>query len=211
MISGIIVGATVWSICFIVFLIYPDPLSFTLALLIGPFVSGYFGARLGGRIAAYVLIIGVTILVLSLSLVYIPNIAWEYPREGWAGVALFIALLVLGNALFVSFGALTGIAAVRSRQSKQRPTDRQTVEVGKDSSLRGTVPKMSDHLQARIVEIEVKEEDLQNDLTVLKYTKTLGQISPGLLEEREKGLQQQLLDIILEKERLIRKSKANLQ
>jgi len=68
---------------------------------------------------------------------------------------------------------------------------------------------MPDPLQVRIAELRRKEIDLQNDLAIVEAKKGLEQISPELLQERQKVLQSQLLDIVLEKERLIRESKGS--
>ena len=68
---------------------------------------------------------------------------------------------------------------------------------------------MPGFITTKIANLEAKEKDLQNDLTVIKAKKVLDEISPELLEEKKNGLERQLLDIILEKERLIRKSDGN--
>lgn len=209
MIFGILVGGIAWSTCFSLFLVFPDALSFALAFFIGPFASGYLGARLGGIGAAYTLTLLGTIIILALSLKYLPETSWEYPHHIWAGVGLFVTLLVLGSVIFAVFGSITGIQV--GAYSKLKQTQGKTKVVGqkKGDFLRGTAPHMPDPLQVRIAELRKKETDLQNDLAIVEAKKGLERISPELLEERQKVLQRQLLDIVLEKERLIRESKAN--
>jgi len=109
MIFGMFVGGIAWSTCFSLFLVFPNALSFALAFFIGPFAAGYLGARLGGIRAAYALTLFGTIIMLALSVTYLPDTSWEYPHHIWAGVGLFITLLVLGNAIFTVFGSVTGI------------------------------------------------------------------------------------------------------
>jgi hypothetical protein len=200
-VAGIIFGEIIWAICFIPFLIYPGPSSFFLALFIAPFFGGYFGARRGGNGAAYIITIIVFIAVSVLSGVYITNTSWDYAHHLWAGVALLITLLVLCNIIFVVSGGLLGIQIQGRGRHKQ-----EGIKPEKDELLRGTLPKVPNPLQAKIGELEMKEKDLRHDLVVIKNKRGLEQVSPELLGEREKGLEKQLLDVILEKERLIRKS-----
>lgn len=209
MIAGILVGGIIWAACVSLFFVYPNPWTFALALLVGPFLGGFTGGRLGGGRAAYVLIIVGIIAVLAVSVKYVPDTSWQYPHHVWAGIGLFIALLILGNLLFVGFGSLIGIqGALRSGLKRATP---KTVVAGpaKGDFVRGTAPRMPNPLQSRIGELEKQEQDLQRDLTVLKDRKGLEQISPQLLREREKEIQTQLLDIVLEKERLLRKTQGN--
>ena len=206
MIAGIVVGGIAWSIYFSLFLIFPDPLSFAAALLVGPFAGGYFGTRVGGWRAATFLVAAGTITVLALSVTYIPHTSWEYPHDLWAGIGLFIALLVLGNLVFASFGSLVAIQRRIPDELKEKPYAPGVLEPAKDNNLRGTAPKMTNPLQTKIVELKMKESDLVRDLTVIKDIKGSGQISSELLQERENVIQKQLLDVILEKERLVRKA-----
>jgi hypothetical protein len=207
-VAGIIFGEIIWAICFIPFLIYPGPSSFFLALFIAPFFGGYFGARRGGNRAAYIITIIVFIAVSVLSGVYIPNTSWDYAHHLWAGVALLITLLILCNIIFVVSGGLLGIQIQGRGRHKQEgiKPEKEIKKPEKDELLRGTLPKVPNPLQAEIAELEMKEKDLRHDLVVIKNKRGLEQVSPELLGEREKGLEKQLLDVILEKERLIRKS-----
>lgn len=212
MVAGIIFGLIIWAICFIPFLIYPSPSSFFLALFVAPLFGGYFGARQGGNRAAYIITIIVFIAVSVLSGVYITNTSWDYAHHLWAGVALLITLLILCNIIFVFSGGLLGIQVQgrgRNKQEGLKP-EMEIKKPEKEELLRGTLPKMPNPLQAKIAELEGKEKDLRHDLVVIKNKKGLEQVSPELLGEREKGLEKQLLDVILEKERLIRKSEGKL-
>ena len=212
MVAGIIFGLIIWAICFIPFLIYPSPSSFFLALFVAPLFGGYFGARQGGNRAAYIITIIVFIAVSVLSGVYITNTSWDYAHHLWAGVALLITLLILCNIIFVFSGGLLGIQVQGRGRNKQEglQPEKEIKKPEKDELLRGTLPKMPNLLQPKIAELEMKEKDLRHDLVVIKNKKGLEQVSPELLGEREKGLEKQLLDVILEKERLIRKSEGKL-
>jgi hypothetical protein len=211
-VAGIIFGLIIWAICFIPFLMYPSPSSFFLALFVAPLFGGYFGARRGGNRAAYIITIIVFIAVSVLSGVYIPNTSWDYAHHLWAGVAFLITLLILCNIIFVVSGGLLGIQIKSRGRHKQEDTkpEEEIKKPEKDELLQGTLPKMPNPLQAKITELEMKEKDLRHDLAVIKNKKGLEQVSPELLGEREKGLEKQLLDVILEKERLIRKSEGKL-
>jgi hypothetical protein len=207
MIFGVIVGGIIWSTCFSLFIVFPNALSFALAFFVGPFAAGYLGLRMGGRRAAYALTLVGTIMVLALSVTYLPHTSWEYPHHIWAGVGLFVTLLVLGSAIFTFFGSLTGIRAGEYSNLKQIQTKKKVVGQGKGDFLRGRAPNMTDPLQFKVAELSKRERDLRNDLAVIESKKGLEQISPELLQERQKVLQSQLLDIVLEKERLIPESK----
>jgi hypothetical protein len=210
MIFGMIIGGIIWAASWSVFLVLPGALSFSLALIIGPLVTGYFGGRLGGRRAGYALTFVGTVIALALSTVYVPHISWEYPHNIWAGVSLFITLLVLGNAAFTVLGGVTGIQAREYSKLKQTESKTKVAGQRKDGFLRGTAPSLPDPLQVKITELLRKESDLQNDLATIEAKKGLDQISPTLLQERQNVLQIQLLDVVLEKERLIRESKRNV-
>ena len=213
MVAGIIFGQIIWAICFIPFLIYPSSSSFFLALFIAPFFGGYFGARRGGNGAAYIITIIVFIAVSVLSGVYITDTSWDYAHHLWAGVALLIILLILCNIIFVASGGLLGIQVQRigqrNKQEGLKP-EKEIKKPEKEELLRGTLPNSPNPLQAKIAELEMKEKDLRHDLVIIKNKRGLEQVSPELLGEREKGLEKQLLDVILEKERLIRKSEGKL-
>jgi hypothetical protein len=211
-VAGIIFGLIIWAICFIPFLIYPSPSSFFLALFVAPLFGGYFGARQGGNRAAYIITIIVFIAVSVLSGVYITNTSWDYAHHLWAGVALLITLLILCNIIFVFSGGLLGIQVRGGGRNKQEGVqpEKEIKKPEKDELLRGTLPNSPNLLQAKIAELEMKEKDLRHDLVVIKNKRGLEQVSPELLGEREKGLEKQLLDVILEKERLIRKSEGKL-
>lgn len=209
MIFGMVIGGIIWSTCFSLFLVFPNPLSFALALLIGPFATGYLGGRLGGRRAANALTFVSAIMVLALSVVYLPDTSWEYPHHMWAGVSLFVTLLVLGNAVFTILGGAAGIQGGKYSKLTQTQSKTRVVEQGEGDFLRGTAPNRPDRLQFKIAELRRKERDLQNDLATIESKTGLEQISPELLQERQKVLQSQLLDIVLEKERLVRESNGN--
>ena len=209
MIAGIIVGGTIWVIFYALFFVFPDTTSFAAALFMGPFAGGYFSSRLGGNRTALILTFIGSIAALILSLTYIPDTSWEYPHHLWAGVSLLTTLLVLGNFLFLTFGSLIGVRVRVHRELKAEPPRKMNIERERDKLLRGTASNMPGFITTKIANLEAKEKDLQNDLTVIKAKKGLDEISPELLEEKKNGLERQLLDIILEKERLIRKSEGN--
>jgi len=206
MLTGMSVGGIIWSVCFSIFFVFPNPLSFVLAFFIGPCATGYLGGRLGGRGTAYALTLFGTIAALALSVVYLPSTSWGYPHHLWAGVFLFATLLILGNAIFISFGGLVGIQGREYSKLKQTRSKTKVAEQKRGDYLRGTAPHTRDPVQARIDELGRRESDLRNDLTIIAAKKGLEQIPPELLEERQKVLQSQLLDTVLEKERLIRQS-----
>lgn len=206
---GMIVGLVMWSTCFSLFLVFPSALSFALAFFLGPLATGYLGGRLGGRRASYALTMVSTIMILALSVVYLPRTSWEYPHHLWAGVGLFVTLLVLGNGIFTVFGGVMGIQAGERSKLKQTQGKTKVVRQKRGDFRRGTAPNMPDPLQVKIAELRRKETDLQGDLAIIEARKGLEQISPELLQERQNMLQSQLLDIVLEKERLIRESKGS--
>jgi hypothetical protein len=209
MIAGIFGGGIIWAICFIPFLVFPEPLSFAAALLVGPSVSGYFVARLGGTRAAFALTIMGSIAALALSVIYLPDTSWEYPHHLWAGAWALTTLLVLGNFIFSLFGGSIGIQFRGLKKLKETPSAKEIVEPERDKTLIGTAPVMPGFLQTKMADLEMQEWHLQNDLILIKEKKGLEEFSPELLWEKKKGLETQLVDVILEKERLIRKAVAN--
>jgi len=68
------------------------------------------------------------------------------------------------------------------------------------------LPEPPNTLASQLLEVEAKEHALRNDLLILKDPKRVEGISPELIKEREIELQKQLLDVILKKEEIIRKS-----
>ncbi len=208
MMAGIIGGAAIWALFSTLFFVFPDATSFTAAFFISPFACGYFGARLGGRIAALIVMVAGSLAALILSLIYLPDTSWEYPHDIWAGVGFFIAFFVLGNLVFLMFGSLMGIRVREGQNVKGGTTPRLNVEQGSGELLRGTATGgMPSPVTSKIAILESKEKDLKSDLEVIKTKKGLDGVPLELLEEMQGSLEKQLLDIILQKERLLRKSK----
>ena len=204
MIAAIIAGGAIWSTFYILFLIFPEPLSLAAALLVAPCTSGYFAARIGGRTAASVLTIAGTIATLTLSLIYIPHMSWEYWREFWGGIPLLVALMVLGNLNFLFIGSSVGIQVRRESQLEERITRIGAVKSAGARILPRKATDMPNYSVAGMEALLMAERDLMNDLAVVKEGKGLEWISPELVGERKAALEKQLLDVILQKERLVR-------
>jgi hypothetical protein len=215
MIAGIFVGGIIWAIYFVLFLVFPGPSSLFAALLVGPYASGYFSARLGGHRAAFVPTVLGSIAALALSVIYLPDTSWAYPHHLWAGVIMLTTLLVLGNFLISSVGTSLGIQVAGRDKLKERPLENQTAEVRSDGTSVATTPQTLDPLKAKMLELKVRQLDLLDDLAFLndlnsaEEDRGLEEISPELLEEKKNLLQKQLLDLILESERLSREYASN--
>ena len=209
MIAGIFGGGIIWATCFSLFLVFPGPLSFAAALLVGPSVSGYLVARLGGSRAAFALTIMGCVAALALSVIYLPDTTWEYPHHLWAGVGMLTTLLVLGNFIFSLFAGSIGIQFKGRKKLKETPSPKEIIQPESDKISKGTAPVMPSLLQTKMADLEMQEWHLQNDLILIKEKKGLEEFSPELLGEKQKGLETQLVDVILEKERLIRQAVGN--
>ena len=215
MISGIFVGGIIWAIYFALFLIFPGSSSLFAALLVGPYASGYFSARLGGTRAAFVPVVLGSIAALALSIIYLPDTSWGYPHQLWAGVAMLTTLLVLGNFVFSSIGASMGIQTAGRDKFKERPIKDATAEGRTDSDLVAARPQMHYPLQSKMLDIGARQSDLLDDLVLLNDLNSveegngLVEFSPELVEEKKNWLQRQLLNLILEKERLSREYASN--
>jgi hypothetical protein len=204
MIPGIVAGVSIWCTFHILFLTFPEPLSLAAALLVAPCTSGYFAARMGGTAGASVLTIAGAIATLALSVIYIPQISWEYPHQFWAGVPLLVTLLVLGNVIFLLFGSSVGIRVRRQSQLNEGSIKREAVESAGNRILAGKTADMPSYSPTSMAALVMKERDLVNDLAVVKEGKGLEWVSPELVGEKKAVLEKQLLDVILEKERLLR-------
>jgi len=209
MITGIVAGGSIWCMFYILLLIFPEPLSLAGALFIGPFAGGYFAARLSGIKAASVLTIAGTITTLALSVIYIPHTSWEYLHQLWAGITVLVVLLVLANFVFLGFGSMMGIQARSQGQPKEERLKIEDAQSAWDQISAGRGADIPSHGLSRMAALVTEERDLMNDLTVIKEKKALEGFSPELICEKKIALEKQLLDITLEKERLLRKTTGN--
>ena len=204
MIPGIVAGVSIWCTFHILFLTFPEPLSLAAALLVAPCTSGYFAARMGGTAGAWVLTIAGAIATLALSVIYIPHISWEYPHQFWAGVPLLVTLLVMGNFIFLVFGSSVGIQVRRQIQLNEGSIKREAVKPAGNRILGGKTAAMPSYSPTKMAALVIKERDLMSDIAVVKEGKGLEWVSPELVGEKKAALEKQLLDVILEKERLMR-------
>ncbi len=117
-----------------------------------------------------------------------------------------IILLVLGNFLFLGLGSFIGIRVRRQGQLKVEPRRKEAAKSARDLTLAAQAAVMPGYSQNRLASIVIEERDLINDLTVIEEQKGLKGISPELVGEKKVALEKQLLDIILEKERLLRET-----
>jgi len=216
MASGTLVGAVVWLASYVVFLVFHTPLSVVLGLFLAPFVGGYAAARLGGGRAGIIVTLVGLIVVVVLGVVYIPKESWEPLRNFWGGIAVFVVLSAICNLLLAAIGSSLG-AELRDQaqsiqaksiqaRSKQSESKEQVARPAKVKEVRGTLPPSSVSLNTKIAGLEIREQDLRHDLKVLESAKAIEGLSSQLVEEKARELQKQLLDVILEKERLIGKS-----
>lgn len=219
---GTLVGVVVWLACYVVFLVFPTPLSVVLGLFLAPFVGGYSGARLGGERAGTIVTLSGLVVVVVLGVVYIPRESWEPLRDFWGGLAVFVVLSAICNLLLAAIGSSLGAELrnqAESRQTKPKqaeskervvrsaPESKEQVAMpAKVKEVRGTLPPSSVSLHVKIAGLEMREQDLKHDLKVLEGGKAIEGLSSQLVEEKVKELQKQLLEVILEKERLISKS-----
>lgn len=214
---GTLVGAVVWLACYVVFLVFPTPLSVVLGLFLAPFVGGYSAARLGGGGAGTIVTLVGLIVVVVLGVVYIPKESWEPLQNFWGGTAVFVVLSAICNLLLAAIGSSLGVelrnqAKLKQAKSKEqvaRPAVESKEQVAipaKVKEVRGTLPPSSVSLHTKIAGLEIREQDLRHDLKVLESRKSVEGISLQMVEEKERELQRQLLEVILEKERLISKS-----
>jgi hypothetical protein len=200
MFAGILVGGTIWATYFFLFLVFPAPISLAAALCVGPYAGGYFAARLSGSRAASVVIVTCSIAALALSVTYVRATSWEYPHHLWAGVPLLIALLVLGNCIFICAGTLTGIRVRQDNKLSQRALEGKAMEPEREKVSRQTGHAMPDLPQTKAADLEMKRRNLQNALKLIKEKNGLEEISPELLTEKRKVLEEQLLEVILEQQ-----------
>ena len=122
---------------------------------------------------------------------------------------MLTTLLVLGNFIFSLFAGSIGIQGSGLKKLRETPSAKEIVEPERDKISKGTAPVMPNFLQTKMADLEMQEWHLQNDLILIKEKKGLEEFSPELLGEKKRGLETQLVDVILEKERLIRKAVAN--
>jgi hypothetical protein len=206
MIAGMVAGGSIWGVFLMLFLIFPEPLSLAAALIVGPWAGGYFAARLSGRTAASVVTIVCVIATLAFSVVYVPHTSWEYPHGFWAGVPLLVILLVLGNFIFIFLGTLIGIQVRTQGHLKQRALNREPVKSAQGQILAVKATDMPSYPLTRIEALVLEERHLANDLAVINEKKEFEGLSPELVSEKKVALEKKLLDIVLEKERLIRET-----
>ena len=127
---------------------------------------------------------------------------------------MLTTLLVLGNFLISGIGTALGIQVAGRDKLKEKPLEKQTAEVRSDITSVAKA-QMLEPFQTKMLDLKIRQSDLLDDLTFLndlysvEEDKGLEEISPELLQEKKNLLQKQLLDLILESERLSREYASN--
>ena len=205
MIYGISVAGVISLIGLAIFLGFPGPVTLALVLLIAPLASGFFAARLGGGRAALLIALTSSIMFAVLIAICFSDLSWEYIHNTWGGVTTFTILFTISNfALICASGAVV-IQVSRQNMLKEQESGKEIAKPVNVPYLRGTLATTSNAPKTKIAELEKKEQDLRNDLLIIGDKKGLNAISQKMLEEKEESIKKQMLEVVLEKERLIRK------
>jgi hypothetical protein len=172
------------------------------------------------NIDSTIVAVGVIALILL-----ILAIVWKPSR---AAIGVVLILIGLG-VTFTGVGAIVGVPMVfigvifliTGLQKKREPVDVRVKYEGQPQVI-VSPPPLQDHgpaevaglqqdqrpgaVEGRIGMLTVKEHNLRSDLAALKDSGRMEGISPALIQAREEDIQKQLLEVILEKDRLFRKS-----
>jgi hypothetical protein len=208
MISGIYAGGVVSLTCFAIFLSFPGPFTLALVLLISPLAGGFLAARLGGGRAAFLLALTSSIMFAVLIAIYFHELPWEYAHNFWGGVTVFTIFFTICNFVLICAAGAVVTQVVGQNILRKQERGKEVPKPVKAAYLRGTLPPSLNTLKAAIAELEKTEQNLINDLLIIRDKKGLEGISPDALQEKDESLQKQILEVVLEKERLIRKLQA---
>jgi hypothetical protein len=171
------------------------------------------------NIDSTIVAVGVIALILL-----ILAIVWKPSRA-----AIGVVMIIIGlGVTFTGIGAIVGVPMIfigvifliTGLQKKREPVDVRVKYEGTPQVI-VSPPPLRDHapvevalpqeqrpgaVEGRIGMLTVKEHNLRSDLAALKDSERMEGISPALIQTREEELQKQLLEVILEKDRLVRKS-----
>ena len=164
-------------------------------------------------------VIGIVSLIL-----FILAIVWKPSRVAIGVILCLLGVICVigGITIFVGipmlfFGVIFMVTGLRTKREpvdvrinyERRPKASRDVQPQKRGPMEVQIlpEEQTETIDMKIQDLTSKEQDLRNDLMSLKDKRRMKGISPELIQTREKELQKELIDVVLEKERLARKLK----